>query len=91
METSPEVATYAVKVVNRGGATASGVNLRLVVDGAGVDTVTVGGLEPGEDRVVFVNGPACMDSALAEADPADSVFESVESDNVLRSPCPLRP
>ena len=89
--TSPGVARYALKVVNRGGAVAPGVHVRLAVDGAKVDTVTVGTLEAGESRVVFVNGPECGGTARAEADPADTVVESDESDNVLANRCPLRP
>ncbi len=88
---SPGVFTYAVQVINRGGATAPGANVGLAVDGAGVDTVTVGSLEPDEERVALLNGPACIDSVRAEVDPAGTVTESSESDNVLSSRCPLKP
>jgi len=78
-----------VRVVNRGRAAVDGADLALAVDAAALDTVAVGALEPGETRQVSVNGPACKGWARAEADPADSVIESSESDNVLRSRCPL--
>lgn len=87
---SPGVTRYALKVVNRGDATAPSGAVELSVDGAKVDTAIVGGLEPGEGRVAFVNGPDCAGSVRAEADPADSVIESDESDNGLALRCPLR-
>jgi subtilase family serine protease len=37
-------------VVNRGSAAAPGAEVSLAVDGAAVDTVLVGSLEPGEAR-----------------------------------------
>ncbi len=85
----PGVDRYEVRVVNRGRAAVDGAELALAVDAAALDTVAVGALEPGEGRQVSVNGPACKKWARAEADPADTVGESSESDNVLRSPCPL--
>ena len=85
----PGVQRYEVRVVNRGGAAVAGADLAVAVDAAALDTVAVGSLEPGEARQVSVNGPACKGSVRAEADPADTVIESSESDNVLRSRCPL--
>ena len=89
MVASPGVARYAVKVVNRGAAAAPDVQVRLAVDRANVDTAAVGTLEPGEGRVVFVNGPECGRRVRADADPADTVVESDESDNALAIRCPL--
>ncbi len=88
---SPEIHRYELRVANRGSAAATGAEVSLVIDGAAVDTVAVGSLEPGEARQVFVNGPACARAARAEADPADTVIESSESDNVRRARCPVRP
>jgi hypothetical protein len=85
---SPGVTRYVVRVVNRGSALADGVRVGLAVDGAKVDTVVVGALEPGEARSSFVNGPRCTGSVRAEADPADTVVEGSESDNVFAAPCP---
>ena len=82
---------YRVWVVNRGSAAAPGAEVSLAVDGAAVDTILVGSLEPGEARQVPANGPTCRDSARAAVDPADTVTESSESDNVLSSRCPLGP
>jgi hypothetical protein len=89
MGPSQGVAQYALKVVNRGDAPAPGVTVLLSVDRARVDTATVGALAPGEAKVVFVNGPECGGPVRAEADPADGVVESDESDNALAVPCPL--
>ena len=86
---SPGVQRYQVRVVNRGSAAATKAEVALAVDGAAVDSVSVGPLEPGEARSEFVNGPACLAWVRAEADPADTVIEGSESDNVLRSRCPL--
>jgi hypothetical protein len=85
------VQRYELRVVNRGSAATPGADVALAVDGAAVDTLAVGSLEPGEARQIFLNGPACKRSARAEADPGDTVIESSESDNALRSRCPLRP
>jgi len=82
---------YEVRVVNRGRAAVTAADVSLDLDGAAVDTVAVGALEPGEMRHLFVNGPACRGAARAEADPADTVIESSESDNVLKLRCPLQP
>jgi len=82
---------YEVRVGNRGRAAVTGASVSVSVDGAAVDTVAVGALEPGETRQLFVNGPACKGSARAEVDPTDTVIETSESDNVLKSRCPLRP
>lgn len=87
---SPGLERYEVRVVNRGRAAATGADVSLAVDGASVDTVAVGSLEPGQGRKVFVNGPTCGRAVRAEADPEDALIESSESDNRLRSRCPLR-
>jgi len=88
---SPGFQRYVVRVVNRGASAAAGAEVSLAIDGAAVDTLAVGSLEPGEGRQVFVNGPTCRRAARAQADPADALTESSESDNGRRSRCPLRP
>ena len=85
---SPGTVRYVVSVANRGRATATGVAVSLAVDGGVIDTPVVGTLAPGEVRDAVVNGPPCMSSLEAVADPGRSVRESYESDNVRAAACP---
>ena len=75
------VVRYRVRVSNEGRAAASPVPVSLTVDGDAVDTVTVGALEPGEESVLTVRGPACRNTVKAEADPDGAIAESSEDDN----------
>jgi hypothetical protein len=81
------VVGYRVLVTNEGIAAATGVPVRLSVDGAVVDTVTVAVLRPAERRVLTMQGPACSRSVEAEADPDGVIVESSESDNAHEIPC----
>lgn len=79
---------YDVRLVNRGTAPAAEASVSLAVDGAVLDTIAAGVLKPGESRVLSVNGPICRGLVRAQADPLDTVLESGEAGNVLKSGCP---
>ena len=79
---------YAIDVFNRGRAPSGPTAVRLAVDGDVVDTPAVPALAPGEARRVFANGPRCMGTVSALADPARLVREGNERDNVLNTGCP---
>jgi CARDB len=81
------VVRYQVRVANTGFAAASAVALRLLVDGAVVDTATVASLQPGERRWLSILGPQCTRSVEAIADPDGVIVESSESDNSDESSC----
>jgi len=84
------VARYLVTVANTGRGPASGVPVRLGVDGNTVDTSIVFRLEPGESREVAFTGPACErpgSPVRAVADPDRAVPETRERDNVLKARC----
>jgi uncharacterized repeat protein (TIGR01451 family) len=81
------VVRYTVLVTNEGIAPATGVPVRLTVDGDVVDTVTVPVLAPAERRVLAIQGPACTRSVTAEADPDGVIVESSESDNSHEIAC----
>jgi uncharacterized repeat protein (TIGR01451 family) len=81
------VVRYRVLVTNEGIAPATGVPVRLTVDGDVVDTVTVAELQPAERRVLTIPGPACTRAVKAEADPDGVIVESSEADNAHELPC----
>ena len=81
------VVRYRVLVTNEGSAPASGVPVRLSVDGDVVDTVIVASLAPAERRVVTFFGPACTRSVEAAADPDGVIVESSEADNAHTVGC----
>ncbi|MEA2419377.1 MAG: hypothetical protein QOE60_1583 [Thermoleophilaceae bacterium] len=81
------VVRYRVLVTNEGIAPATGVPVRLTVDGDVVDTVTVAALVPAERRVLTILGPACTRSVKAEADPDGVIVESSEADNAHEVAC----
>ena len=81
------VVRYRVLVTNEGIAAATGVPVRLTVDGGVVDTVTVPALMPAERRVIAIQGPACTRSVKAEADPDGVIVESSEADNAHEVGC----
>ena len=69
-ETKDEgVVRYAVRVANEGVAAANAVAVRLTVDGAVVDTVTLASLRVDESRLLTFRGPECRVSVTAAADP----------------------
>jgi hypothetical protein len=78
---------YVVRVTNTGRSASGAFDLEI----AGVPPVVLaGGLDPGEERFVEVDGPACEPGAdvTATADPLDLVDERSERDNALTVPCP---
>jgi hypothetical protein len=83
----PGVVRYRVLVTNEGIAAATGVPVRLTVDGQAVDTVIVPTLVPAERRVLAIQGPACTRSVEARADPDGVIVESSESDNAHEVGC----
>lgn len=82
-----ETLRYSVKVGNTGYATATDVEVRLLVDGAEIDTLVLRRLKPGERRVVRFVGPRCSGEVKALIDPNLRVRELSERDNVIRTPC----
>jgi hypothetical protein len=85
------VVRYRVLVTNEGIATATGIPVRLTVDGDVVDTVTVDELAPAERVVVGIQGPQCTKSVKAEADPDGVIVESSEDDNANEVACSALP
>jgi hypothetical protein len=83
----PGVLRYVMRVSNSGVAEAADVDVRMSVDGAIVDTVTVESLAPGEGEEVAVRGPECMTSVETRADPDGVIVESSEDDNGHALPC----
>jgi hypothetical protein len=81
------VVRYRVLVTNEGIATATGIPVRLTVDGDVVDTVTVAELAPAERLVIGIQGPQCTKSVKAEADPDGVIVESSEGDNAHEVAC----
>jgi CARDB len=81
------VVRYQVRVANTGFAAASAIALRLLVDGAVIDTATVASLQPGERRWLSILGPECTRSVEAIADPDGVIVESSENDNADESTC----
>jgi CARDB len=89
--TTPGVLRYEVRVRNDGLAPAAAVPLRLAVDGAVVDTITVAALRPGETRSIGFRGPECADEAEAVADPDGAIAELSEDDNAHALDCDALP
>jgi CARDB len=85
------VVRYRVLVTNEGIATATGIPVRLTVDGEVVDTVTVAELKPAERVVIGIQGPKCTESVKAEADPDGVIVESSEGDNAHEVACSALP
>jgi hypothetical protein len=85
------VVRYRVLVTNEGIAKATGIPVRLTVDGAVVDTVTVAELDPAERLVIGIQGPQCTESVKAEADPDGVIVESSEADNAHEVACSALP
>jgi hypothetical protein len=81
------VVRYEGTVTNRGKAGASGVPVRLTVDGKVVDTVTIASLAPGERRSLAIRGPECSRLVRLEADPEKSIAESSDADNASELTC----
>jgi len=85
------VVRYRVLVTNEGIAMATGIPVRLTVDGAVVDTVTVDKLAPAGRVLIGISGPDCTQSVKAEADPDGVIVESSEGDNAHEVSCSALP
>jgi CARDB len=81
------VVRYEASVRNTGRSEATGVALRLTVDGTVVDTRTLASLAPGERRSVAIRGPVCHWLVRLEADPDEAIAESSDEDNVHELGC----
>jgi hypothetical protein len=79
---------YSVDVTNSGQGAARFVDVDIFVDGAGADAATVDIVKPGETVTVRFVGPVCKRTVRALADRGDTVRETNEDDNVVRSSCP---
>jgi hypothetical protein len=78
---------YVVRIANNGRGPTGAFDLQI----SGLAPLVVAdGLEPGEERFVQADGPACEPGArvTAEADPLDLVDERSERDNALTVRCP---
>jgi hypothetical protein len=81
------VVRYEATVRNTGKAAATGVAVRLTVDGKIVDTVKIASLGPGEQHSVAIRGPQCHRLVRLEADPEHAIAESSDEDNVFELNC----
>jgi hypothetical protein len=79
---------YRVSVVNNGKVDAGEVDVSLSVDRAVLDTVTLTQLAAGESRTVSFTGPPCSRNVRVEADPGNSIGETIEDDNSELFACP---
>jgi hypothetical protein len=75
------VLRYRVRLANTGVAVASAPAVRLSVDGAVVDTLTLASLAPFERRLLTFHGPECRGSVTVAADPDGVLVEAAEDDN----------
>ena len=81
------VLRYDVRVENIGVAPASGVGVRLAVDGDVLDTVTISTLLPGDSRLLAFRGPRCTATVTVAVDPDGVLVESSEDDNHQQLRC----
>lgn len=79
---------YSVDLTNTGQGDAHFVSVDIFVDGAGADAATVDLVKPGDTVTVRFTGPVCKRAVRAIADKGNSLRETNEDDNVLRSSCP---
>jgi hypothetical protein len=80
---------YSVDLTNSGRGEARFVRVDLFVDGAGADSYTVDLVPAGTTTTVRFSGPACKRGLRMVADPVDTLNETNEDDNVLRTRCPV--
>jgi hypothetical protein len=80
---------YSVDVTNSSQTDARQVGVDMFVDGAGTDTHSVDVVKAGETITVRFTSPVCKRTIKAVADPLDTLNETNEDDNVLRSRCPV--
>jgi CARDB len=78
---------YVVRIANDGRSASGAFDLEI----SGLPLLNLAdGLEPGEERFVAAEGPACAPTTpvTAKADPSDEVDERNEGDNALTVRCP---
>jgi CARDB len=87
----PATVTYLLTVRNAGRGAAGPFAVGLAAAGMPPSPVTVGGLAPGESRVVELAGPRCARGSTVRfvLDPANAVAESDEADDVVDRGCPV--
>jgi hypothetical protein len=83
----PGITRYTVRLANAGRLAANAPRVRLAVEGSSSETKTAGRLEPGESTLVSFRAPRCTSAVIADADPADELHESSETDNSQRLAC----
>jgi CARDB len=81
------VVRYQAVVTNAGAAAATGVPVRLTVDGTVVDTVVIAALAPGQQQTLAIRGPECDRAVRLEADPEKAITESSDADNAHELTC----
>jgi CARDB protein len=87
----PTLRRYTVRLSNAGEAAAQAVKLRFAVEGSSSETKTVAFVASHDFQVVSFRAPACMSSVTAQADPADEINETVETDNGQHLGCAAVP
>src|SRR4051812_48605473 len=80
---------YLVDVTNSGRGPARSPGVDLFVDAAAADSQVLDLLKAGETRTVRFTGPVCKDNLKMVADRDDTLNETNEDDNSLRSRCPV--
>lgn len=89
--TGKSTAAYTVSVGNEGHSDAVPFAVTITVDGTVSAPVTLGPIAAGGRSTATLAAPRCTPGStiLITVDVADTVAESVESDNVAHRPCPL--
>jgi hypothetical protein len=84
-----ETRAYVVTVVNHGLGAAGPFGVGLSVDGAPLEELEAGPLEPGERTRVTFSGPACAAGGrlVATVDASALLDEADEADDTLEVPC----
>jgi hypothetical protein len=80
--------TYRVDIQNHGKVDADAVDVSLSVDKAILDTVTLSHLAAGETKTASFTGPPCRRGVRVNADPGNSIGETIEGDNSQLFSCP---
>jgi hypothetical protein len=89
--TGKATAAYTVSIGNEGHSDAVPFAVTITVDGTVSEPVTLGPIAAGGRLTGTLAAPRCTPGStiLVTVDVADTVVESVESDDVVQRPCPL--
>jgi CARDB len=89
--TSKSTAAYTVSIGNEGHSDAVPFAVTITVDGTVSDPVTLGPIAAGGRLTGTLAAPRCTPGAtiVVTVDVANTVAESVESDDTVQRPCPL--